>query len=68
MSKFNNEFDRVLSAQEVAQIMGRSVKTLWRWHKKEKCFPSPISIQGRCVGWRQSVIDAYLEQQSKEVI
>ena len=54
-------YDRVLSTDEVACIMGKSKKTLWRLWKKQNVFPKPILISGRAIGWRKSTIDNFLE-------
>ena len=32
----NNKIDRIISMDEVATILNRSSKTLWRWHAKKK--------------------------------
>ena len=54
-------FDRVMSLDEVAQMMGRSKKTIWRFWAKEKVFPKPILIKGRAIGWRESTIKKFLD-------
>lgn len=58
--------DRILSLQEVAEIFGRSSKSIWRWHAKDKCLVPPIKIKGRTVGWRQSTIDNFLASQQTQ--
>lgn len=60
-TKYPQKFDRVLSLDEVAYIFGKSKKSIWRWHAKDKTFPSPISLNGRCIGWRESTINKFLE-------
>ncbi|MGO3344905.1 MAG: helix-turn-helix transcriptional regulator [Marinomonas sp.] len=62
MNETNKVFDRVLSPDEVSQIMGRSKKTLWRLWRKEGKFPRPIQINGRAIGWRESTINAFLTE------
>jgi len=64
----SQQFDRVLSLDEVSQLMGRSKKTLWRWWAKDKSFPKPIQIKGRSVGYKQSSIDTFLTEKAKEVM
>ncbi|MGO1298126.1 MAG: helix-turn-helix transcriptional regulator [Vibrio sp.] len=59
--KYSQPFDRVLSFDEVAYIFGKSKKSIWRWHSKDKTFPSPITLNGRCIGWRESTINKFLE-------
>ncbi|TOC20861.1 helix-turn-helix transcriptional regulator [Vibrio parahaemolyticus] len=36
---------------------------MWRWWAKEKTFPKPILINGRCLGWRESELDNWMESQ-----
>ena len=50
------------SPNDVCEIIQRSKQTLWRWWSKEGIFPKPIVINGRCVGWPQSVIVKWLEE------
>lgn len=57
----HTNFDRVMSLDEVAQVMGRSKKTLWRLWAKDKVFPKPILIKGRAFGWRESTINKFLD-------
>ncbi|EPP5606006.1 MULTISPECIES: helix-turn-helix transcriptional regulator [Vibrio] len=45
--------DRIMSLKEVSDSLGRSPRTIWRWWAKDKCFPKPIQINGRCLGWRE---------------
>lgn len=63
----HQQFDRLLSLDEVSQIMGRSKKTLWRW-TKEKHFPKPLQVNGRAIGYKQSTIDAFLTEKCQEVM
>jgi len=48
--------DPILSLKQVAKRYRRDPKTIWRWWAKEKIFPSPILIGGRCLGWKESVL------------
>lgn len=64
----SQQFDRVLSLDEVSKIMGRSKKTLWRLWRKEGKFPRPILLSGRTIGWRESTIETFLTEKAKEVI
>jgi len=54
------QFDRVIPMDEVATILNRSVKTLWRWHAKEKIIPSPLMVNGRAIGYRSTTVEAIL--------
>ena len=56
----NNKIDRIISMDEVATILNRSSKTLWRWHAKEKIIPRPLMVNGRSIGYRASTIEAIL--------
>ncbi|MGR5238027.1 helix-turn-helix transcriptional regulator [Vibrio alfacsensis] len=58
------QFDRVLSLDEVASILGRSKKSLWRWWAVDKVMPEPLKVNGRAIGFRESTIKAFLEQLS----
>jgi prophage regulatory protein len=51
--------DRFMRAEEVAGLMGISKPTLIRWADKG-VFPKPVKIGPRAVGWRESVVDAYM--------
>ncbi|HHG3320979.1 TPA: helix-turn-helix transcriptional regulator [Vibrio parahaemolyticus] len=53
------QIDRVLSLDEVAAILGRSKKTLWRY-AKEKIIPEPLKVNGRAIGYRQSAVESIL--------
>lgn len=55
----STDFDPIINQDQAAQAIGRSKKTLWRWWAKEKCFPKPIIVNGRAIGWRKSVIDKF---------
>ncbi len=54
------QFDRVIPMAEVAKILNRSLKTLWRWQAKEKIIPEPLKVNGRAIGYRQSTVEAIL--------
>ncbi len=55
--------NRIMSLKEVSEALGRTPKTIWRWWAKEKTFPKPILINGRCLGWRESELDNWMESQ-----
>lgn len=67
-TKPSQPFDRVLSLDEVSQLMGHSKKTLWRWWAKDRIFPKPIQINGRATGYKQSTIDTFLTEKAGEVM
>jgi len=51
--------DRILRPRELASYVGLSLATLWRLRKAQS-LPEPIRLSTNCVGWRISVIDAWL--------
>lgn len=55
-----HQFDRVIPMAEVAQILNRSMKSLWRWHAKEKIIPEPLKVNGRAIGYRASTVEKIL--------
>lgn len=54
--------DRLISLAEMASLTGRTPKTIWRWWAVEKTFPRPILKNGRCLGWKTSVYEAWLNE------
>lgn len=56
-----NQFDRVVSMAEVAQILNRSPKTIWRWYTKDKTIPQPLMVNGRAIGYRASVLNQIID-------
>ncbi|MBS9949060.1 helix-turn-helix transcriptional regulator [Vibrio alginolyticus] len=54
------DIDRVLSLDEVAFILGKSKKTLWRFYAKDKVIPMPLKINGRAIGYRASTVEEIL--------
>ncbi|EGR0528300.1 helix-turn-helix transcriptional regulator [Vibrio parahaemolyticus] len=53
------DIDRVLSLDEVAFILGKSKKTLWRL-TKNKVMPAPLKVNGRAIGYRASTLEKFL--------
>lgn len=62
--KYPTNFDRILSLDEVAAILGISKGTLWRWHQKDKTIAPPLKVKNRAIGYKQSTIEAFLEKLS----
>ncbi|ENM3792534.1 helix-turn-helix transcriptional regulator [Vibrio cholerae] len=56
-----NQFDRVISMKEVAQILNRSPKTIWKWYAKDEIIPRPLMVAGRAVGYRASVLNQIID-------
>lgn len=55
--------NRIMPLKEVSEALGRTPKTIWRWWAKEKIFPQPIQMNGRCLGWRESEVNKWIESQ-----
>lgn len=56
----SHQFDRVIPMAEVARILNRSLKTIWRWHAKDKIIEPPLMINGRALGYRASTLESIL--------
>lgn len=64
-----NSFDNLpdsalLSAREIAGIVGISEKTVWRWVGNQ--LPNPIRIGQRCTRWNVGDVRRALSQNSGE--
>lgn len=57
--------DKFLRQKEVAELLGISTTTLWRW-RRAGIMPQPMALSGQVIGWRTSVIEAWLEEKSRE--
>ena len=55
----NPSHDRILRPRELAGYVGLSLATLWRL-RRAGSLPEPIRLSTNCVGWRTSVVDAWL--------
>jgi len=51
---------KILSTNEVTEIIGRSRATLYQWWKVKNFFPPPILYNGRTVGWHKSDVEKWL--------
>lgn len=54
--------ERLLGYKELCPMLGRSYKSIWRWQKEGK-FPQPVKLGNRTLGWKESVINQWLDQQ-----
>lgn len=52
--------ESIISPERMAELVGRSKKTIWRWWSKEKAFPKPVLVNGRAIGWRESDYKSWL--------
>lgn len=55
--------ERVITPSELAILLKKSKTTIWRYWAKGNELPKPILINGRCIGWKQSVIEDWLSKQ-----
>lgn len=55
----NPSQDRILRPRELAGYLSLSLATLWRL-RRAGSLPEPIRLSPGCVGWRASVVDAWL--------
>jgi predicted DNA-binding transcriptional regulator AlpA len=53
-----------LSAAEVAQIFGVSVRTVFRWSRASS-FPSPKRLSRRSLRWDARDIESFLQSQNQ---
>ncbi|WP_188053637.1 helix-turn-helix transcriptional regulator [Sphingosinithalassobacter sp. CS137] len=51
--------DRILRLKAVLDRTGLSRSTMYR-KMQEGSFPSSIQISDRCIGWRQSAVEAWM--------
>jgi prophage regulatory protein len=54
--------NQIISLAELANLMNKSKITIWRYWRKEKILPPPILLNGRCLGWKTSVIEQCLNE------
>ncbi|ELA9876928.1 TPA: AlpA family transcriptional regulator [Vibrio vulnificus] len=59
--KHHQQFDRIVSLDELSSILGRSKRTLWRWWAKDKTIPLPLKRNGRAVGYRLSTVEEIIK-------
>ncbi|HTU09758.1 MAG TPA: AlpA family phage regulatory protein [Allosphingosinicella sp.] len=57
--------DRILRLPAVLERTGLSRSTLYR-KVGERSFPRQLKISDRCVGWRESDLEAWLTRQSND--
>jgi len=49
-----------MSLTDLATLVNKSKVTIWRW-RKDEILPQPILVNGKCLGWRTSVIEQWLD-------
>ena len=55
--------DRIINISEMSYLIGKDRRTLWAWVNEDK-FPEPIRMNGRTVGWLESVYQDWLSSLS----
>jgi len=50
-----------MSLADLATHVNKSKVTIWRWWAKDKILPQPILLNGKCLGWKTSVITQWLD-------
>lgn len=58
--------DRILRIDELVTTTGVSRSSLYAWMQSGH-FPRPVKMGLRAVGWRASVVEAWLESRSTQV-
>lgn len=56
--------DRIISLQEMARLLNRTPKTIWRLWAKDGSLPKPLMINNRCLGWKESTYNAWLAERA----
>mgnify|MGYP001600475318 FL=1 len=53
--------NKIMSLADLANLVNKSKVTVWRWWAKDKILPQPILLNGKCLGWKMSVIEKWLD-------
>lgn len=56
--------NRILRVKEVADKLSISKSTIWRL-RREGCFPKPVKLGPRAVGWFESDVTDWLESRNR---
>jgi predicted DNA-binding transcriptional regulator AlpA len=57
---------RMVSAAQLAKILGVSEGTVWRWARENKNFPRGLKLGPRLTRWDSDAIDAFLMAKTAE--
>jgi len=52
--------DRVIRVKELLKVLGIHRQTLYLWMKSGN-FPRPIKLAPKCIGWRESTVEKWLQ-------
>ena len=59
---------RLLTARQVAQVLGLGERTVWRMTSRSRAgcgpFPRPVRVGPKAVRWRWPDIEKYLQKQA----
>lgn len=53
---------KIISIKEMCGFINRDRRTLWVWVRDNR-FPQPIKMNGRTIGWPESVYQSWLKEQ-----
>jgi prophage regulatory protein len=53
--------NQIISLTDLAQLLNKSKVSIWRYWKKDRVLPPPILLNGKCLGWKTSVITQWLD-------
>jgi len=53
---------RIVTIGELSKILSKSRTSIWRW-ERAGILPRPIKVAGRTLGWRESTITEWLDNQ-----
>jgi prophage regulatory protein len=53
--------NKIMTLTELAVLINKSKVTVWRYWRKERILPPPILLNGKCLGWKTSVIEQWLD-------
>ena len=55
--------DSLLSVKDLKTLLGLGESTIWQWVRKGK-FPKPIKLSKTLSRWKQSKVEAWINEQS----
>ena len=58
----------LLTDAQVAELLGISRPTVWRYVHQLKDFPRPIKLSAGCTRFRRSEVEAFVDQRASEQI
>ena len=58
--------ERIISINDMTQLLNIDRRTLWTWHAKRGIFPAPIKNSGRAIGWPESTFQKWRADKKAE--